>query len=104
MTVSVPEGGAAMSDRRILLVANTRRQEAVTSARATAEALLGQGMGVAATRDECEVLAVPGVVPVESLPEGSAATGCELVVVLGGDGTVLRGRSEREAWACRCWG
>ena len=91
MTGSAPEGGAAMSDRRILLVTNTRRQEAVTAARATAEALLDQGMGVAATRDECEVLAVPGVVPVESLPEGSAATGCELVVVLGGDGTVLRG-------------
>ena len=70
MTGSAPEGGAAMSDRRILLVTNTRRQEAVTAARATAEALLDQGMGVAATRDECEVLAVPGVVPVESLPEG----------------------------------
>ncbi len=91
VTGSAPEGGAAMGDRRILLVTNTRRQEAVTAARATAEALLHQGMGVAATRDECEVLAVPGVVPVESLPEGSAATGCELVVVLGGDGTVLRG-------------
>jgi NAD+ kinase len=80
-----------MGDRRILLVTNTRRHEAVTAARATAEALLHQGMGVAATRDECEVLDVPGVVAVDSLPDGSAATGCELVVVLGGDGTVLRG-------------
>ena len=91
MTGPAPEENAAMIDRRILLVTNTRRQEAVTAARATAEALLGQGMGVAATRDECEVLAVPGVVPVDSMPEGAAATGCELVVVLGGDGTVLRG-------------
>ena len=83
--------GAVMGDRRILLVTNTRRQEAVTAARATAEALLVQGMGVAATHDEWEVLAVPGVVPVDLLPEGGAAAGCELVVVLGGDGTVLRG-------------
>ncbi|HYN57597.1 MAG TPA: NAD kinase [Motilibacterales bacterium] len=80
-----------MGDRRILLVTNTRRQEAVTAARATAEALLVQGMGVAATHDEWEVLGVPGVVPVDLLPEGGAAAGCELVVVLGGDGTVLRG-------------
>jgi NAD+ kinase len=91
VTGSAPEQGAAMSDRRILLVTNTRRQEAVTAARATAEALLQQGMGVAATSDECEVLSVSGVVPVDSLPDGSAASGCELVVVLGGDGTVLRG-------------
>ncbi len=91
MTGSAPLTGAAMDDRRILLVTNTRRDEAVAAARATAEALLHQGMGVAATRDEWEVLDVPGVVPVEASPEGAAAAGCELVVVLGGDGTVLRG-------------
>ena len=91
MTGSAPQEGAARSGRRILLVTNTRRQEAVSAARATAEALLEQGMGVAATGDEWEVLDVPGVIPVDRLPEGAAAAGCELVVVLGGDGTVLRG-------------
>jgi NAD+ kinase len=91
VTGSAPQEGAAMADRRILLVTNTRRQEAVAAARTTAEALLGEGMGVAATRDEWEVLDVPGVVPVEPEPDGTAAAGCELVVVLGGDGTVLRG-------------
>ncbi len=85
------EEGAAMTDRRILLVTNTRRQEAVTVARATAQALLEQGMGVVATRDEWEVLDAPGVLPVEMTPDGAAAFGCELTVVLGGDGTVLRG-------------
>jgi len=91
VTGSAPQEGAAMGDRRILLVTNTRREEAVAAARATAEALLHQGMGVAATRDEWEVLDVPGVIPVDLPSEGAAAAGCELVVVLGGDGTVLRG-------------
>lgn len=91
MIGTLPEEGAALPDRRILLVTNTRRQEAIIAARATASALIDRGMGVAATSDEAEVLAVPGIVAVEALPEGAAATGCELVVVLGGDGTVLRG-------------
>jgi len=91
VTGTTQQEGAEMPDRRILLVTNIRREEAVLAARATATALLEQGMGVAATRDEWEVLAVPGVMAVDALPEGSAATGCELVVVLGGDGTVLRG-------------
>ncbi len=91
MTGSAPQEGAAMGDRRILLVTNTRRHEAVAAARETAAALLHQGMGVAATRDEWEVLEVPGVIPVDARPDGAAAAGCELVVVLGGDGTVLRG-------------
>ena len=34
--------------------------------------LLHQGMGVAATRDEWEVLDVPGVIGVDLLPEGAA--------------------------------
>ena len=91
MTGTTQQEGAEMPNRRILLVTNIRREEAVLAARATAAALLEQGMGVAATRDEWEVLAVPGVLAVDALPEGSVATGCELVVVLGGDGTVLRG-------------
>ena len=90
MTGSTPQQ-AAVVDRRILLVTNTRRDEAVTAARATAAALLEHGMGVVATRDEAEALDVPGVRAVDPAPDGAAAHGCELVVVLGGDGTVLRG-------------
>lgn len=91
MTGVQPQEGDSVPERRVLLVTNTRREEALVAARATATALLERGMGVAATRDEWEVLAVRGVAPVDMDATGSAAAGCELVVVLGGDGTVLRG-------------
>ena len=91
MTGNAHDQGAAVSDRRILLVTNTRRPEAVAAARETARALLEHDMGVVATRDEWAALDLPGVLPIDAKPDGSAAAGCELVVVLGGDGTVLRG-------------
>lgn len=90
MTATTQEARADPA-RRILLVTNIRRQEAVAAARATAAALMGAGMQVAATGLECEVLALDGVEQVDADAEGTASTGCELVVVLGGDGTVLRG-------------
>ena len=80
-----------MADRMILLVTNTRRPEAVSAARATAGSLLDAGLAVAAPADEWEVLANPQIRPVEPDERGAAAHGCELVVVLGGDGTLLRG-------------
>ena len=78
-------------DRRILLVTNTRRREALLAARATAQGLLERGLSVAAPADEWALLSVPGVIPVTPDADGAAAHGCELVVVLGGDGTLLRG-------------
>jgi NAD+ kinase len=82
--VNVPE-------RRILLVTNTRRADAVDLARQTARALLGRGLDVAAPDDEWVRLDMPEIVAVDSEREGAAARGCELAVVLGGDGTLLRG-------------
>jgi len=82
--------GAATADRRVLLVLNTRRPEAVAAAREAAQALLDRGIGVVSTRDEWAVLDLPGVLAVDARPDGSVDDGCELVVVLGGDGTVLR--------------
>ncbi len=80
-----------MSERTILLVTNTRRREAVAAARATAEGLIAQGLTVAAPADEWPALEVPAVRSVSPDPDGAAAQGCELVVVLGGDGTILKG-------------
>lgn len=80
-----------MPERRILLVTNTRRPDAVDLARKTATALRDRGLQVAAPDDEWAQLALPGVVAVDGAAEGAAAEGCELVVVLGGDGTLLRG-------------
>ena len=75
-----------MSGRRILLAVHSARPEAVAVAAAVAEQLCGAGLSVRAQVDVpvdlpgCEVVAMEG-----------AAEGCELVVVIGGDGTVLRG-------------
>ena len=80
-----------MSERTILLVTNTRRPEAVRASQETARALLDRGMSVAAPEDEWEVLGVPELRRIVTDPDGAAAQGCELVVVLGGDGTLLRG-------------
>lgn len=80
-----------MAGRRVLLVTNTRRPEAVEAARRTATALLDRGIEVAAPDDECDELGLAAVESVDSSTEGAAAKGCELVVVLGGDGTLLRG-------------
>ncbi len=77
--------------RTILLVTNTRRPEAIEAARRTARALLGRGLQVAAPHDECPALGIEAIIPVDADVEGAAARGCELVVVLGGDGTLLRG-------------
>ncbi len=77
--------------RRVLLVTNTHRPEAIAIARQTAEQLIGHGLGVCAPSDEAGVLGNPDVVSVHLDREGAAARGCELVVVLGGDGTLLRG-------------
>jgi len=83
--VSVPAG----EDRSVLLVSHLGRPEAVRSARLVARRLLEAGLAVRALESEIDVLALDGVVPVAAGDE--AARGCELLVVLGGDGTLLRG-------------
>ena len=90
------------SARRVLLVTNTRRDEALLAARTTAQALLERGLVVAAPTDEWMHLAVPGLsrwTSTRTVPR----RGCELVVVLGGDGTLLRAPSGPAGRACRCW-
>ena len=65
------------------------REQASETARTTARALLAAGIEVRVPEAEESGLGVPGVVPVA--PVQGAAKGCELVVVVGGDGTILRG-------------
>lgn len=76
--------------RRILLIGHPRRPEAFEVAERLVSALTAQGIVVAGFEDELEaygILGRPGVAAVE--PE-NASDGCELAVVLGGDGTILR--------------
>ncbi|MFW6203584.1 MAG: NAD kinase [Actinomycetota bacterium] len=78
-----------MSDRSVLLVTHTGRPEAREAAHEAAELLSASGLEVRALAAEAEEAADAGAVLVEPGPE--AAEGCELVIVLGGDGTILRG-------------
>jgi NAD+ kinase len=75
--------------RTVLLIVHTGRDEAVAVARAVAGRLLDAGMCVRLVVDEANDLGVEGAVEVRI--DDEAASGCEIAVVIGGDGTILRG-------------
>jgi NAD+ kinase len=74
--------------RRVLVLTHTGRREAVSAA----EELVGRlaSARLEAIMLEEEAAAVPGCENVRVADPGDAVDGAELVVVLGGDGTVLR--------------
>ncbi len=78
--------------RSVLLLAHTGRPAAVRSARLVHERLSGAGLTVRMLEDEVRELAAVGceLSPVEAVAPEAAAHGVELVMVLGGDGTLLR--------------
>ncbi|MFD7668542.1 NAD kinase [Streptomyces sp. NPDC059788] len=81
---------AADGSRTVFLLAHTGRPAAVRSAELVVQGLLRSGIGVRVLAEEAADLPLPASVErVES--EQCAAEGCELLVVLGGDGTLLRG-------------
>ena len=84
--------------RRILLVTHVGRPEAQQLAADVATRLIASGVGVCAPRGDLVGTPLASVAGVEASAAGdasdgpdSAAAGCELVCVLGGDGTILRG-------------
>ncbi len=77
--------------RRILLVAHPGRPEVVAIARHVVHNLVGSGVQVALPPAEQESFAGIDIGPVVTSDPHEPARGCELVVVLGGDGTILRG-------------
>ncbi|MGH8824168.1 MAG: NAD kinase [Jiangellaceae bacterium] len=77
------------SDRAVLLVTHTGRQEARDAAKETVDLLHKAGIAVQVLAHEEGELDVPVAVVVA--PGPGAARACELVIVLGGDGTILRG-------------
>jgi NAD+ kinase len=74
--------------RDALLVTHTGRWDMVDRAREVSELLLAAGFEVRMLEDEAADLVVTDVKAVP--PDEAAAAGCEVVVVLGGDGTFLR--------------
>lgn len=82
MTASYADG------RSVLLVTHTGRGAALRSAGLVVERLLAAGIAVRVLDTEADELNCAGVDKVPTTPE--AADGAEIVVVLGGDGTLLR--------------
>lgn len=77
------------SRRTVLLIVHTGRAEAVEVARAVAKRLADSGITVRLLAEESEDLGIEEAVEVWS--DAEAASGCEIAVVIGGDGTILRG-------------
>jgi NAD+ kinase len=73
--------------RDVLLVVHTGRDAARAAAADVAADLLGAGLGVRVLAAEAPDLALDGVTAVDV---ADATDGAELVIVLGGDGTLLR--------------
>ncbi len=86
---------AAVTDgaRRVLLLTHTGREAAREVAREALEALTSEGISVRLVAAEAADLAITADALVEliELDEGTDASGeCELTLVIGGDGTILR--------------
>lgn len=78
--------------RRILLVAHPRRPEALALAKGVLERLTAHGIEVSLQAGEAKALDLKDSARVHiASTEEQLAAGAELVVVLGGDGTILRG-------------
>ena len=80
--------------RRVLVLAHTGRAEVREVARACVKALTGQGIAVRLLVDEARDLglnedAADGLVETTQ-PYDAPGEGCELVLVIGGDGSILR--------------
>src|SRR6201994_2351062 len=76
------------SQRTMLVVAHTGRESARRSARQVIERLTAAGVAVRVTAEEVPALECVGATVCRTGP--AAAEGAELVIVLGGDGSLLR--------------
>jgi NAD+ kinase len=76
--------------RRILLLAHTGREGAIAAARKVIGALGSHDVVVRVLTEQAADLQVEAGEGVELVSEEHAVADCELVVVLGGDGTILR--------------
>ncbi len=76
--------------RRVLLLAHPGRAEAREVARQLVDALTGHELQVRLLPDEAAALGIGSARSVELAGCGDPCADCELVVVIGGDGTILR--------------
>lgn len=78
----------ALPDRTVLLIVHTGRPQAVEVATAVSKRMMGSGLVVRLLADEAAELDIHGTQVVEAGID--AAQGCEMALVIGGDGTILR--------------
>jgi NAD+ kinase len=76
-----------VSDRSVLLAVHARRPHALDVARDLGQRLLAAGIGVRVLAEEADAVAIAGS---QTVGGDSPAAGAELVLALGGDGTLLR--------------
>ncbi|MEU1805269.1 NAD kinase [Streptomyces sp. NPDC019937] len=78
------------ADRTVFLLAHTGRPAAIRSAELVVQGLVRSGIGVRVLAAEAADLPLPPEVELVDA-DRDVLDGCELLVVLGGDGTLLRG-------------
>ena len=78
-------------DRTVFLLTHTGRAAAIRSAERVVLGLLRSGIGVRVLDEEAADLPLPAAVELVAEAGPTAVQGCELIIVLGGDGTLLRG-------------
>ncbi|MFD5322051.1 NAD kinase [Streptomyces sp. NPDC127098] len=93
--MTVRTGTSRPEARTVFLLAHTGRPAAVRSAELVVQGLLAHGLGVRVLDEEAVDLPLPASVERVTVDEKDQTRGvldgCELLVVLGGDGTLLRG-------------
>ncbi|MGH3499059.1 MAG: NAD kinase [Nocardioidaceae bacterium] len=78
--------------RRVLLVTHTGREEATRVAAAFSKGIADAGVTVRMLQHEADDMQRFGACTADVVaPDAAAAAGCDLVIVFGGDGTILRG-------------
>ena len=81
-----------MTDRHILVVAHTGRQDSLDAGIAVCRQLIAAGLTPVLSGDEFDEImgAAPDLQPITLLGDTVQIGDLELVIVLGGDGTILR--------------
>ena len=77
--------------RRVLLVTHPRRHDALDVVRAVSARFADAGVQVCLPRADASSFGPVDLAPIVIVDDPHAARGCELVCVVGGDGSILRG-------------
>ncbi|MBB2902714.1 NAD+ kinase [Kineococcus radiotolerans] len=88
--MSAPRTGVPQAARSVLVLAHTGRSEAVSALTEVVRRFHEAGIRTLMTPDEAAALSVADRALVEERDLEGAVAGAEMVIVLGGDGTILR--------------